>query len=447
MPTWSVIEYLLENPNDYKKMIEFRGKSVDVVDNLLEARNEYILSKDKYVIARTKINRLSKERKIDEAKNFKAELDEIVGTYKKLEQKYQQMSKKIPNLLFSDVPRSITEKDKPEYYNNETVRVWRGHLDFFKDQTTGFDVPYEIIEEELSSHTEILEDKLNILDSFQGGRVAGSRFNYMFNELAFLDLSLSLWAMSKMKKNEFEAIIPPYMITGDVLWGAIDKEIFEEMVYKIEGEDLNLIGTSEHSLLGLLYKKREVTEDDLPIKISAWSPCFRKEASAAGRETKGLFRVHQFHKVEQFVFNKYGNVKMDRKLHSELVENTMKIWDTFNVPYRVVTKSSGEMGSPATLQKDLEVWFPNQGKYRELASASICTDWQSFRMNMTYANKEGKRQYYHTLNGTALPISRAITAIVENNYNPESQTITLPKEIWKILESISMSDLKHFESE
>jgi len=200
-------------------------------------------------------------------------------------------------------------------------------------------------------------------------------------------------------------------------------------MYKIDGEDLFLIGTAEHPITALYYNEI-FDEDDLPLKIVGWSPCFRREAGAHGKDTKGIFRVHQFHKVEQYIFCKPED---SEKLHEELIRNTEEFLQKLNIPYRVVLIASEDMGKRNYKQYDIEGWFPGQGKYRELGSGSNVTDWQARRCNIRYRKKDNELEFVHTLNCTLVAVQRTLCAIMENFYDQKRKIIVIPKLLRKYI--------------
>ncbi|MEM2014272.1 MAG: serine--tRNA ligase, partial [Desulfurococcaceae archaeon] len=215
--------------------------------------------------------------------------------------------------------------------------------------------------------------------------------------------------------------------------GVIDLNTFKDAIYKIEGEDLYLIATAEHSLAAL-HAFEDIPEEELPIKYVGVSPCFRKEAGAGSRDLKGIFRVHQFHKVEQYVFAK---PEESWDLMEELIRNAEELFQGLELPYRVVNIASGDLGAPAAKKYDLEVWMPAQGLYREMVSCSNTTDWQSYRLKIRLVRRKGMiKEYVHTLNSTAIASTRTITAILENFQN-EDGTITIPRVLRKYLEVFS----------
>ena len=216
------------------------------------------------------------------------------------------------------------------------------------------------------------------------------------------------------------------MLKKEALKGALNLSAFEETIYKIEGEDLYLIGTAEHALNA--YYMNELIHINEPIRFAGVSPCFRKEAGSHGKDTKGIFRIHQFEKIEQFVFCKPEKSWEEFEL---IKNNAIEIFKQLGIPFRTVLLSSQDMGSTSTKTIDLEGWYPTQGKYRELASCSNCLDYQARRSNIKY-EKQGKREYVHTLNSTAIATERMITCIVDN-YQQKDGSIEIPKVLQKYM--------------
>ncbi|BFI73785.1 serine--tRNA ligase [Nanoarchaeota archaeon] len=290
-------------------------------------------------------------------------------------------------------------------------------------------VVYKKVNHELKHQYDILKE-FNLADTDIAGNVSGSRFYFEFNALSLLDLGLSLEGVKYMMKKGYKFTIPPYMLKRDILDGIITLDDFADMMYKIDGEDLYLIGTAEHPITALYYNSI-INEDELPIKITGWSPCFRKEAGAHGKDTKGLFRLHQFHKVEQYIFCKPED---SEKYHQELIKNAQEFLEKLNIPYRTVIIASKDMGKRNYKQYDIEGWFPGQQKYRELISGSNVTDWQARRSNIRYRKKDNSLEYVHTLNCTLTAVQRTITCILENNYDYKNNRIYIPKILQKHLE-------------
>jgi seryl-tRNA synthetase len=282
-------------------------------------------------------------------------------------------------------------------------------------------VVYKKVNHELKHQYDILKE-FNLADTDIAGEVSGSRFYFEFNILSLLDLALSIEGVKYMINKGYKFTIPPYMLKKDILEGIITLDDFADMMYKIDGEDLYLIGTAEHPITALYYN-RIIEEDQLPIKIVGWSPCFRKEAGAHGKDTKGLFRLHQFHKVEQYIFCKPED---SEKYHMELIKNAEEFLEKLNIPYRTVIIASMDMGKRNYKQYDIEGWFPGQNKYRELISGSNVTDWQARRSNIRYRKKDNSLDYVHTLNCTLSAIQRTLVCILETNYDYKNNRILIP---------------------
>jgi seryl-tRNA synthetase len=215
-----------------------------------------------------------------------------------------------------------------------------------------------------------------------------------------------------------------------VMMGVIDMDTFKDAIYRIEGEDLYLIATAEHPLAAL-HAWEDIPEDKLPLKYVGVSPCFRKEAGAGNRDLKGIFRVHQFHKVEQFV---YAKPEESWNIMEELISNAEHLFQGLGIPYRIVNIATGDLGAPAAKKYDLEAWMPGQGKFREMVSCSNVTDWQAFRLRIRLIRRKGMvKEYLHTLNSTAIASTRTITAVLENFQEPDG-TVIIPKVLRKYLE-------------
>lgn len=437
MPKFTTIEFIKSNPREYEKMLLKRGKPTKILKEFLSADEEYRKFLLKINEKRHELNKLSKEFSEAKDKNMlrkkvekvKKELQEIEEKFKALEEERKRAILKLPNLISDDTPEGYGEEhNRPIRYFGRP-KVFEGHLKNFLAENKTI---YEKISWQVKGHAEILEEILKKADTFQAGRVSKARFYYIFDEICMLDFAISLFAINFLTKKRYRLLIPPYALRKEILQSAMDFEAFKDMIYKIQDEDLYLIGTAEHSLLGL-YKGRVIEEDQLPIKLVGWSPCFRKEAGAHGKDTKGIFRVHQFHKVEQFIFSK-PEFEEGEKLHEEITKNSEELFKKLEIPFRIVNICAGELGDPAYKKYDLEAWFPAQGKYRELCSASNCLDWQSYRGNLVFRDKRtGKMVHPFTLNNTALATSRTICAILEN-FQQEDGSVKIPKVLRKYLD-------------
>ncbi len=439
MPRWSVIEYIRKSPIDYKVMLEKRGKSTDLLEKFLKYDSLYRKTLTELNKKREELNKFSRDKtlaisKRDQLQILKKEIKLLESKYREIKKQYSEILFLLPNLISKDVPDGLTEENNMPLKYFGKPKVWSEDVEIFLHETKskGFNVEYEEISFRPKGHAELLENVLKLGNTQQASRVAASRFYYLFDEIALIDFALTLYAIDNLTKKGYHLVIPPYLLREKILRSALDFDSFKEMIYKVEKEDLYLIGTAEHPLLAL-YSGRIIEEDDLPIKLVGWSPCFRKEAGAHGKDTKGIFRVHQFHKVEQFIFSPPDEAESE-KLHEELIRNAEELFKGLELPIRTVNVCAGELGDHASKKYDIEVWFPSQAKYREVVSASNCLDWQAFRGNIFYRDKKiGRMKYVYTLNSTGIPTSRTICAILEN-YQLEDGSVQLPKVLRKYLE-------------
>ena len=439
---WSVLEALRRDPNIIREALRKRLMDPSLADaayridlewrriqtELNELRHRHNVITRKIAAARDPRER---QTLIEEAKKLIAERERLEARFRKLDEERRRILYSLPNLVDEDVPVGDESAYRPVLYWGKP-RVWREHLDAFLEETQakGFRVDYELIDWKPVGHADMLEKTLKLGDTLKAGEVAGSRFYYLFDDIVWLDLALLLYAMDFLTSKGYVLVTPPYMLRYAVISGVIDVDTFRDAIYKIEGEDLYLIATAEHPLAAL-YAGEEIYDDELPKRLAGVSPCFRKEAGAGNRDLKGIFRVHQFHKVEQFV---YSLPEESRKLHEELIGNAIELFKGLGLPFRVINIPSGDLGACAVKKYDLEVWMPAQGRYREMVSASNCTDWQAFRLSIRLVRRKGmERGYVHTLNSTAIASTRTITAILENFQEPDG-TVVIPKVLRKYLE-------------
>jgi seryl-tRNA synthetase len=273
----------------------------------------------------------------------------------------------------------------------------------------------------------------------RAGKVAGSRFFYLKRELVLLDMALMSFAMEELFKNGYTPIEPPYLMRREAYEGVTALSDFEEVLYKIENEDLYLIATSEHPMAAMLQNE-VLLEQNMPLKLAGISTCFRKEAGAHGKDTRGIFRTHQFNKIEQFIF---CAPEQSWQLHEELVHNAEGLVQKLGLPYRVVNVCTGDIGTVAAKKYDIEAWMPAQEGYREIISCSNCTDYQARRLGVRYREKEGApvKGFVHTLNSTAIATGRTIVAILEN-FQQEDGSIVVPKVLRKYMGDIEKISLK-----
>ncbi|NHI84050.1 MAG: serine--tRNA ligase [Candidatus Thorarchaeota archaeon] len=327
---------------------------------------------------------------------------------KKAKDKLRTIQMSIPNILHHSVPYGMGEED------NEVVREWGGK---------------PVFDFEIQSHIDLLES-LGVADIPRAAKIAGSRFYYLTNELVLLDIAMQQMALEMLIKKKYTPIYPPFMMRREPYEGVVDIADFGEMMYKIEDEDLYLIATSEHPIAAM-YMDEILEPTDLPVRFAGVSACFRREAGSHGKDTKGIFRVHQFNKVEQFVFS-HPDESWD--IHEKILKNEEEFVQALKLPYRVVNICTGDIGTVAAKRYDLEFWMPGQGKYREGGSCSNCTAYQAARLNIKYRIKKGgtEKDYPHTLNSTMMANPRTIVAIMEN-YQQADGSIVIPKILHKYL--------------
>lgn len=439
---YSILKLLRENKDVLKEHVKKRFMDPSIVDEAYNADLEWRKTLSYVQEVRHKHNVITKmipslkgeerEIKIKEARELLDELERLEVKIRELEERRNNLLLALPNIVHESVPIG------PDETYNVPIRFWgkpkvySGFIEKFKEQTEkyGFKIDYEEISWKPIGHADMLENVLMLGNTLKASEVAGSRFYYLFNDLVFLDMALLMYAIDELTKKGYSLVLPPYMLRLSIMMGVVDLATFKDAIYKIEGEDLYLIATAEHSLAAL-HAGQELYDDQLPLKYVGVSPCFRKEAGAGNRDLKGIFRVHQFHKVEQYV---YARPEESWDLMEELIGNAEELFRGLELPYRVVNISSGDLGLPAAKKYDLEVWMPAQGLYREMVSCSNTTDWQSYRLNIRLIRRKGMiKEYVHTLNSTAIASTRTITAILENNQEPDG-TVKIPKVLRKYLE-------------
>jgi len=443
--SWSILTMLRENPDLLKEHVKKRYMDPSIVDKAHRLDQEWrklltLVQEVRHrhnVISReiSKVPEPEKQRKIEEAKKLLEELSRLESELKRVEDEREQALLDLPNVVHESVPIGPDDSYNVPVRFWGKPRVWEGYLEQFKQQTEkyGFKVEHEIINWKPVGHADVLENVLGLGNTLKASEVAGSRFYYLFDDLVFLDMALLMYAIDSLTSKGYRLVLPPYMLRHKVMMGVIDLKAFEDAIYKIEGEDLYLIATAEHSLAAL-HAFEDIPEDDLPLKYVGVSPCFRKEAGAGSRDLKGIFRVHQFHKVEQYV---YAKPEDSWSLMEELISNAEDLFRGLELPYRIVNIASGDLGAPAAKKYDLEVWMPAQGLYREMVSCSNTTDWQSYRLKIRLIRRKGMiKEYVHTLNSTAVASTRTITAILENLQNKDG-TITVPRALRKYLEAFN----------
>jgi seryl-tRNA synthetase len=408
------LKLIRKNPEIVRKSLEQRRdtEKIEWLKDLLEKdeaqrKNEVEIEKLRHDrnTATMKIRELKQAGKEDEVKKELEKAKKIPLEIERMEKENQEIEEKIkyylmrfPNILDETVPYGKSDED------NVTIKTW-GEKTSFKFQP--------------KSHVDLIEGRLAYID--KAAEVSGARFFYLKGNLALLDIVLMHHVLEKMSKKGYVPIEPPFMLHKKYLEGATDLKEFEDVVYKIENEDLYLISTSEHPLVAMMANT-VIKEEDLPLKFAGFSPCFRKEAGAHGKDTKGIFRDHQFNKIEQFI---YCTPEQSKQFHEEMLKNAEEVFQELKIPYRVVNICTGDIGIVASKKYDIEAWMPVQNAYREVVSCSNCTSYQTVRSNIKYVDKSGEKRYPHTLNSTAIATQRALVAIIEN-YQTEDGRIRVP---------------------
>ena len=440
--SWSILKLLREKPEVLKEHVKKRFMDPNIVDEAyrtdLEWRKTLTVIQElrhKHNVISKEIPKLKgeeKEKKIKEAREVLRQLEELEKKLKELEERRMKLLFSLPNIVHESVPIGPDDSYNVPIRFWGKPKVWSGYIEQFKEQTEkyGFKVEYEEISWKPVGHADMLENVLKLGDTYKAAQVAGSRFYYLFNDIVFLDMALLAYAIDYLTSKGYVLVLPPYMLRYKIMMGVIDMDTFKDAIYKIEGEDLYLIATAEHPLAAL-HAGEDLPEEALPLKYVGISPCFRKEAGAGNRDLKGIFRVHQFHKVEQFI---YAKPEESWELMEELISNAEHLFQGLGIPYRIVNIASGDLGAPAAKKYDLEAWMPAQGRYREMVSCSNVTDWQAFRLKIRLIRRRGMiKEYLHTLNSTAIASTRTITAILENFQEPDG-TVVIPKVLRKYLE-------------
>jgi seryl-tRNA synthetase len=420
------IKLIRENPELVKNNLKKRGdpENQKMLDQLVDYDK-------KWRQGLTKLNELRHERKqitteiamakkkgedadneITKAKKIDAEITALEKHVSEYEEKVHDNLMRLPNLLHETVPQGKDEND------NVQVRTW-GKIPKFTFPIKG--------------HIDLGLD-LDIIDIERAGKIAGARFFYLKKEAVLLDVALISFALDEMVKKGYIPIEPPYLMRRKPYEGVVALSDFEDVLYRIENEDLYLIATSEHPMAAM-YMDEVLKAEDLPLKLVGISANFRKEAGAHGKDTRGIFRTHQFNKVEQFVFCKPED---SWKIHEELIQNAEELVQKLGLPYRVVNVCTGDMGTVAAKRYDIEAWMPAQNAYREIISCSNDTDYQARRLNIRYREKEGEapKGFVHTLNSTALATGRTMVAILEN-YQQEDGSVAIPEVLRKYMGGIN----------
>ncbi len=384
---------------DADKVVELYDKRTSLVtkqQDLQQQRNENAKA------MKQKLDDAKRQELIQAGKKIKEDIAEVEKELSQIEIDLDTAARQIPNMIHPDAPIGKLDTENLEVKKVGTPRKF----DF-----------------EPKDHVQIAEE-LDLLDFDRGTKVSGPKFYYLKNEAVFLEQALIQYALNILRKHGFELFITPDVAREEILKGiGFNPRGNESNVYSIEDEGTCLVATAEITLGG--YHSGEILEKSkLPLMYGGLSHCFRREAGAAGQFSKGLYRVHQFDKVEMFV---YSTPEQSDELHHKLREIEEEIFSGLGLPFHVVDTCSGDLGAPAYRKWDLEAWMPgrNGGEYGEVTSTSNCTDYQARRLNIKYKDDDGKNKYVHTLNGTAIAVGRAMLAILEN-YQNEDGSVTIP---------------------
>ena len=411
------IKMVRENPDNIRKMLKDRDVQFDL-DLLLELdkkRREMIISTDNLRKKKNEMSiKISETKKtgsdaasiIQEMQVVSKELTKLEEVQNKTESEYSKLALTIPNVLHESIPCGDDSA-------NKEIRKW-GTIPQF--------------DFEVKDHIDISEN-LNLLELERAAKTAGARFYYLKDDLVKLNQSLIQFGLDFLSEKGYTLSQPPYMINRKAMEGAVILDDFEDVIYKIEDQDLYLIGTSEHAMVSM-YSGEILDGNSLPSRYAAISPCFRKEAGAHGKDQKGIFRVHQFEKIEQFVFSKPED---SWKEHENMIDTTEEFFQKLEIPHRIVLLSSGDMGKISAKTYDLEVWMAGQNAYREVVSCSNCLDYQSRRLKIRFRDKTNEEtQYAHTLNSTLVATERTMVAIIEN-FQTKDGHVNIPNVLQKYM--------------
>ena len=403
------IKYIRENPDKIKQACEKKKVKCDIgrILELDEKRRELLSEIEELKAGQNKISSQGQgdKKEIEKAKELKGKIKNREPELAEVEEELNQLALQVPNPPLDDVPVGESEKD------NQVLRE--------EGEKPKFDfTPRDYLD---------LAEDLDIIDVKRAAKVSGTRFGYLKGEAALFEFALVQLAFETLAKEGFIPVIPPVMLKRKAMEGMGYLDRGEDEVYHLEKDDLFLIGTSEQSV-GAMHLDEIFEEKELPKRYVGFSTCFRREAGAYGKDTKGILRVHQFDKVEMFSFCQPDKSEEE---HQFLLDQEEKLMKLLKLPYRVINICTGDLGDPAAKKWDIEAWMPGQNQYRETHSTSNCTDWQARRLNIRYKEKGGV-SFVHTLNGTAFAIGRILIAILENCQQADG-SVVVPEVLRKYL--------------
>ena len=406
------IKMIRQNTDEIKERLATRGVKAETIDALLEKdkrRRELLVETEglkqkrnevSAEIANAKRNKQDATGAIKEMREVGAKIKSLDEELEEVEATVKDMASRLPNLPNPTIPVGPDESANVELRKVGTPR----EFDF-----------------EPKAHWDIGED-LEILDFDRGAKVSGARFVYYKGLGARLERAVYNFMLDEHAKEGYTEMLPPYIVNAQTMYGTGQFPKFKEDVYQVNGEDMTLIPTAEVPLTNY-YRDEVIPTEKLPVYFTALTPCFRSEAGSAGRDTRGLIRMHQFNKVEMVKFSKPENSYDELE---KMTQNAGNIMEKLGLPYHVITLSTGDMGFSAAMTHDLEVWMPAQNKYREISSCSNCEDFQARRAHIQYRDENGKLNFVHTLNGSGLAVGRTVAAILEN-YQNEDGSVTVPE--------------------
>lgn len=397
----------------FSELLDLDKKRRDLIietQNLRHRKNTLSQS-----IAKKKKNHESVNKELDEMKNVGEMMHSLEGEKSRVEKRYSELIYSIPNILDESVPTGDSEKD------NIVIRM---HDDYIK---SGFK----------SDHVN-LANSLGLIDMERAAKISGARFYFLKSELVKMNQALINYALDFLAEHNYQLIQPPFMLRNDAIKGSIIMDDFKDVIYKIENEDLFLIGTSEHAMASM-HMDEILDSRKLPLRYASISPCFRKEAGAHGKDMKGIFRVHQFEKVEQFVISNSLNSFDEQE---RMLNITERFYQNLEIPFRVVLLCSADTGKVSSKTYDIEAWMPGQNQYREIGSCSNCIDFQSRRLSIRHREKVTEEtQLVHTLNSTLVATERTMVAILEN-YQTNNRTVIVPNVLRKYMGEIQEIKIK-----
>ena len=399
------INYIRQNPDKVKQNNKIRQADINIDDilNLDKKRKKLVSEADekKSILNKSSKTKPSPEQ-IKELRRLSEDIKQIQEKIKPVEKKLNDFLSQLPNMTHKSVPIGKDEND------NKEIKIWGDKPQF------DFDI---------KEHWQLGEE-LDLIDTERGAKVSGSRFWYLKRDLVMLEFALIQYAANFMRKQSFIPMLVPMLVREQAMYGTGFFPADKNEIYKVnqEEDDMYLIGTAEVPLAS--YHCDEVIDiEKKPLKYFGFSSCFRREAGTYGKDTKGILRGHQFNKIEMFVF---CDEDSSWKIHEEMLKISEEFWQSLKIPYRILNMCSADIGAPNAKKYDIEAWLPSQNNYREVASCSNDTDFQSRRLKIKYKDSENKLKYAHTLNNTVTAIGRTIIAIMEN-YQQKDGSIKIPE--------------------